>query len=523
MDDQQQEQTGLSMLARTANSCLKTARKHALDITLLLIAIAITLPTLAYPLFRDQAHHFYVGRWWIEGLQPYRDAFDLKPPFIFGLHAIGCALFGVQQWWIRLLDILATLGIATLAAWSVPRRATPRPGERGAIVLMGALLYYSLFDFVCTAQCEAFMGLFLFLGWLCILRLGNLRQAAFWSGVCSATAIGFKTPGLVPALGLAILLGWRAWKQDRSPRLLATTAGIYLLGGLAIGLPTLIWFAAHGALGAMGETLTAYTMLYAQEKDLTRAGQWWRIHYFFVTRAACWTWVAGILSLSGIILSVKQRDPAGRRYAAGAALLLVLTLLCVIIQGRFFGYHWVILFPFTMALIALGVSQLFAWRHRVTAVALPLMAAIALLVPGDRDYCQYLRHWLSYADGTITRPQFLDRFRSNWQFNARDSETLALRVRQLAHPGDRLACLNREPNINVLADLRAPTAHPAWYPPMTIYKDGEWVRERDAAIRRHEVRFVVVPTPDMNAIASLRALGYRTVAVVNALTLMEGP
>lgn len=523
MNDQQQQTKWKSRLGQTAGSCITFTRTYAWDLALGLIAVLLALPALAYPLFRDQAHHFYVGRWWLEGLQPYRDAFDLKPPFIFGLHAIGCALFGVQQWWIRLLDMLATLGIATLAAWSVPRRSTPRPGERGAVILFGTLLYYSLFDFVCAAQCEAFMGLSLFLGWFCILRLSNLRHAAFWSGVCSAIAIGFKTPGLIPAMGIAVLLGWRAWETDRSPRLLATTAGLYLLGGLAIGLPTLAWFAAHGALGSMWETLTAYTMLYAQEKDLTRAGQWWRIHYFFVTRAAFWTWVTGVLSLSGILLSVKQRDSSGIRYAAGAGLLFTLAFLSVVIQGRFFAYHWVIIFPFTMALIALGVAQLFAWRRRLAAIALSLLTGAALLFPGDRDYLQYLHHWGRYADGTITRPQFLDIFRSNWKFNARDSETLAALIRQHARPGDRLSCLNREPNINVLTDLRAPTAHPAWYPPMTIFKGGKWVRERDAAIRNHQVRFVVVPTPDTGAISSLRGLGYRTVAVVNALTLMEGP
>ncbi len=524
------ESTGVAGVSVVEEFRLKTGlstfagwgRRYGLDALLLLVAVGLALPTLSYPLFRDQAHHFYVGRWWIEGLQPYRDAFDLKPPFIFALHAIGCALFSVPTWWIRLLDLLSVVGVSLLVAVSIPRRTERRRGEVGGVVLLGVLMYYTLFDYICSAQCESFMGFTLLLGWLAATRIRSWRRAAFLAGVLSAVAIGFKTPGLIPAIGIASLLSWRVWRETAERRSVVVAVGWYSLGGLAVALPVLLWFATHGALNDLIEAMTAYTLKYADDNPINAAGQRWRIHYFFVERAGAWTWLAGLLMVTGIVAVWRSRDVEGKRYAVGGLVMLLAAGLAVVAQGRYFAYHWVALFPFAMALMALGISQFLNWRPQIAGVVLPFMLMVTLALPGDRDYLEYLERWWRYQEGGITRDGFLNLFQSNWKFNARDSERLSSRVRDLARPGDRLSSLNREPNINVLADLRAPTAHPAWYPPMLTYKDGEWVKQRDEAIRRHEVRFVVVPTEDKRIIANMYRMGYRTVMVCNALTLLDG-
>lgn len=491
------------------------------DAVLIVLAITMALPSLSYPLFRDQAHHYYVGRWWIEGLQPYRDSFDLKPPFIFGLHAIGHALFGIQQWWIRLLDMISVIGITLLTALAAPRRNTPFPGEIGSIVLLGVLMYLSLFDFVCSAQCESFEGFYLFLGWLAVSKLQDLRKAAFLSGACAATAIGFKTPGLVPALGIVILLLWRTWKDKASRRRIAVAAAWHVLGIMAIALPTLAWFFVHGALPELYDTLINYTLHYAHEKQMTSAYQWWRVHYFFVTRAGAWAWISFILAGAAIALSLKHRDSRAIRCATSAGFMFGLCVLSVVLQGRFFAYHWVILFPFTMVLIAMAPSQLCMAHRWAGHITLPILCSLALVFPGDRSYLAYIHHWLQYAGGSISRSAFLNTFRSNWNFNARDSEILAARIRDIARPGDYLASLTREPNINVLADLPAPTLHPAWYPPMNSYRNGKWLEERNTILRNRQCRFILAPTRERLLIRSLEEHGYDSILVVNAMTILE--
>src|SRR5262252_10503852 len=77
------------------------AKAASLDACAIVFAIAFAAPSVIYPLGHDHGVHAYVGREWLHGGLPYRDAFDHKPPGIFALHAFAMALFGEGEWPIR--------------------------------------------------------------------------------------------------------------------------------------------------------------------------------------------------------------------------------------------------------------------------------------------------------------------------------------------------------------------------------------------------------------------------------------
>src|SRR5579884_291949 len=91
------------------------------DLAGLALAFVYGLPTLAYGFGRDQGLFYYLGREWLAGRIPYRDAFDVKPPGIYLVYAVAIRLFGPHLWSVRLLELLGVLTAGYLIALCVRR------------------------------------------------------------------------------------------------------------------------------------------------------------------------------------------------------------------------------------------------------------------------------------------------------------------------------------------------------------------------------------------------------------------
>ena len=89
-----------------------------------LFAVALRLPHLGLPLDRDEGEYAYAAWRLLEGGLPYRDAFDLKSPGIYGLYALALALFGHGVEAIRLLAAIFVAG-TVLAVYALGRNRRP--------------------------------------------------------------------------------------------------------------------------------------------------------------------------------------------------------------------------------------------------------------------------------------------------------------------------------------------------------------------------------------------------------------
>ncbi len=67
------------------------------------LPILLYLPLLHEPLARDEGFYAAVGQRILHGDLPYRDAFDNKPPIVFGWYALSFLIFGEQVWAPRLV------------------------------------------------------------------------------------------------------------------------------------------------------------------------------------------------------------------------------------------------------------------------------------------------------------------------------------------------------------------------------------------------------------------------------------
>jgi hypothetical protein len=156
--------------------------------------VAIRAPFLSVPLERDEGEYAYIAQRMLEGEVPYRDAFDQKPPGVFGRIA-GVRAAGSRR------------GIRLFLFWDGrPRWPQGLVRNRGPLAAGFALLAFAVASADpqvqgCTANSEAWMLLPLVLAARCCVRGWQTGQRLAWlaCGVFAALSFWFKQVALTDA------------------------------------------------------------------------------------------------------------------------------------------------------------------------------------------------------------------------------------------------------------------------------------------------------------------------------------
>ncbi|MHB8079492.1 MAG: glycosyltransferase family 39 protein [Candidatus Krumholzibacteriia bacterium] len=468
----------------------RPGRGERLALGLLLALFVLTgLSLLPLPFTRDQGVYAYTAWRWTAGGVPYVDAFDHKGPLLYAVYALGLALAGGQAWGVNLLDLLARL-LALGFTWATARRLF---GPRAAwlATALAALPLTGAFDAAwVNAQAESFMlPLLAAAGWLCVGGGGNRRdRAAALAGLLAAQAVMLKPTAALTGLFLA---GWLA-AGDRTWRRPALFAGAALAGVAA----WLAYFAARGALGRMWESLVVFNTIHA------RAGA-----------GPAWTWVPRLFGFAPLLaagLALPGRSRRARLFAAG---WLAAGVLQVVVQGKFFAYHWLAaVLPLGLAAGA-GLDTIAArldGAGRRTRLGLGFAAAVvlALAVPQGAHWARTLAAYRTWdrVTGRITPAEYAGRFReAGGDFNLLASTTAAAALRDQTPPGARVLVFGFEPLVNWLARRPSPTRFVFDYP-LTFTPTSDraarlrdrWRAEFMAGLRARPPEVVVLVDRDVN-------------------------
>lgn len=331
---------------------------------------------------RDQGIYAMVGRAVLAGKMPYRDAWDFKPPGIFVLYALTRALLGGGQWAIRAVEIA---GIVAMT-FAMMRLTDRWWGDRRVGLLAGAIaaLVHAQLEFWHTAQPESFGGMLTIFALLPLhldapAERGEVppdraaRRRWFLSGLLFGLAGLLKPPlaggGAVVAwmLGVRVL---RARSMDpflpRLRKALLPAAAITLGGATPIALCAL-WFIARGAHRDLWHVLFVFTPHY------TKLG-WVGETLPGMTYWGFTEWLQQYCSVTTVGFLLFLTFPRAPRERAGAALIagiIAVHLVGVIMQGKFFPYHYGATWPLTALLAALGFLRVF---DRLAPRAAPLGA-----------------------------------------------------------------------------------------------------------------------------------------------------
>jgi hypothetical protein len=460
----------------------------------LFLILLLGIPTLLYPYGRDQAMFAYVGAVWREGGLPYRDAWDVKLPAIYAVYA----LVGGVEWGPRLLDLFAAaaavcalglLGIHTARA-SLPGVSSEAPASRASVagLLAGCLfLVYTLggLGYWNLAQAETLIA---------PLSAGAvtaaLRRRPLLAGFLAGCAAMFKTPAVLTLLPVVVagvqgsgfgsgqwsVVSGQSGEPDRvpgtpkgcgrhdSPSHTHTPTHPYthtwfaLAGWLAPVLLVVLYFAARGGLPYLGELLATQAEYAGGDPRLTASP-------FQVIQALGLTGYLPLVGMSALALIPWSRSPSvDPRTRLVVAVWWFANLAQVLIQRRFYLYHWTVLTPAAAWLAADGLLRLWdgaqrLGRYRSPARAPGLLACVALVGLALAPHAAHFAGAAEVLTGRRSAREFKREFQGVFAYSAGEAMDAAAHIRRRSGPGDTLIVLSFEPEVYLYAGRRAPSRH----------------------------------------------------------------
>ncbi len=499
-------------------------RSAALQAAVGALAVVFALPTLLYPFGRDQGLFEYVGRGWLDGWLPYVHAWDQKPPGIHVVYALGAALFGAQMWSVRLFEILVVLGQAVVASRLVAGPGAPPLRHVGAAAALIAAFHYAAFDFWHTAQAEPWEALLILAA--AVAADGPYRPSrAAACGALGAAAAWFKPPVLPVALVVGAWLLVSAWRRGGARDVVGATAVAVASGVGLIGIGLLPWLVT-GTVDVFIDVVIRYNAAYAANKSASVLtlpeflvfGGRWLVPYTALTLAGLW---------------VARADRAALERGAWLAALAGAAGASVALQGKFYGYHWLVVVAPTATAAVWALTALAPRSSPRVAAGLGVLALAAAFVappPWHQNKSwNYAKHWgntVAYLRGRVDRAAFLDPYRARhmWRFHYGEVEALSARIAAVAQPGDTMCSVNYEPVFYTLTELRCPTrfcTRHAIGDSVVDYRVAEWTAEYERDLAANPPTFVVLRTRFPNDRRTWAAKGYRVLGESELYVVMH--
>jgi 4-amino-4-deoxy-L-arabinose transferase-like glycosyltransferase len=421
-------------------------QRLTLGVVILICALwAIT--SLTYPLGWDQAIMASVGDVVLQGGMPYRDAWDMKGPLAYLWYAAAQLVFGRSQFGIRIFDLLLLIGASYALASAVARIVRPSAGPWAAAAL---ILAYASMGYFHTAQADGAVALLLTLCLSPLLRLDPQPKHVVAAGLGVGVATLVKPLFLLFLFMPVLAVIQRKGRNRRLAAELAVTAA-------AAAVPILVvlsWFIARGALGDLIDVHIRFAAGYSEVfqtaiRDRARG----LARYFMQLPQA----PAAVLAVFGGFSLWRRVRPVGALTIAW----FLASLAIVVLQRKFFGYHWSLVFSPAILLGAAGVAELVAprgvahdRRRAILGLAGSVLIFAALAAAPLRDTTRFAR----YAGGLDTRETYYAGFRhEDNDFCAGDEMAAAEYIKAHTSDGDRIAVFGYDAPVLYLSGRRNAT------------------------------------------------------------------
>jgi hypothetical protein len=421
----------------------------------------ISLVELPVPPGRDQGIFLYHGWGLIEGLAPYKDMWDHKPPGIHFLYAVAIKLLGHRYVAVNVLDIFWRLA-TVVAVYVLAARLYGRREGLIAAIFYGVWAAVAGSGFWWTAQAEGFMVLPLALS--VYYYLENKIWANVLSGICVATATLLKTTAFLMAILLLVFI-LATPRKTWEPYPKRSKALSYIYGIAIVAIPISLYFLFGYAFDDLWDTVVTFN-LYHSGLTFPPSEFFKKFSFLFYFFPSFW-----------LVVYVKAVfDPGERKkHLVLVTAWLGVTLLMVVAQRKYFLYHFFVFIGPAAVLAARGLG--IVWEYALSRAAfLPkaLVSLIAILwiVVGTSYwirwvYWPYPIHYRSFEFmfGKIEKGEYFGRFIDPaGDLNLVEDRAVAAYVRDRTKPGDKFLVWGFEPLVNFWAMRFAPTRFNSDYP-----------------------------------------------------------
>jgi len=461
------------------------------------LVVAIRIRLLGIPLERDEGEYAYAGQLILQGIPPYKLAYNMKFPGTYAAYALIMSIFGQTTTGIHLGLLL--VNTATIVLIFLVGRQLVNSTVGLAAAMSYAVLSVSPGVLGFAGHATHFVLLPVLGGTLLLLTTTD-RQATgrlFASGLLFGTSLLMKQPGALFALFGAIYLVSRGI-HHRFPLKTVLLQSLIFFGGviLPFGITCLI-LSRSGVFDRFWFWTIDYARHYARLVSSSQASQ---LFFYSAREVIAVGWPIWILAGIGLIAGLwEQRTRANTVFLLGFLLFSALAL-CA---GFYFRLHYFILvLPAISLLAGMAVSRLadlsadrsIAVRFITisivgTALAWPILAERKFFFeasPADASR-------MIYPESPFA-----------------ESIKIAEYLREQTSPSDTIAVLGSEPQIYFYSDRHSATGYIYGYGLMEAQKyasqmQQEMIREIERA-RPKFLIFVVMPDSWLQRPASERLI-----------------
>jgi hypothetical protein len=409
-----------------------------------LLVVIVRLRLLSIPLERDEGEFAYAGQLMLEGIPPYKLAFNIKLPGTYAAYAGLMGLFGQTTAGIHfgfLLVNLATLGLLVLIA----RRLLD---AQSAAIAGVCYALFSLSPGVLGLQGHAtHLVMLMALAGLWILlkaRASGRAWSFWWSGLLFGLSFLCKQPGIFFGMfGGAILLRDAAQAQaaERGTRL--RQIGFFGLGMAVPFLATCLWMWEAGTF----QRFWFWTMVYAPSHagNLGMEQVQWQLDEMNRRAGALELW--GVVAAAGLVCLLVDKARSEAKFII--ACLLGFSLMALLASLYLFRHYFVVLLPVISLLVAVAVRSAArgaGWKAAGGCFAL----ACAAFVFVNRAV------WFQMTPDAVSRAMY-----QSEPFP--EAVEIASYIRANSSPGDSIEVLGSEPEIYFYAHRRSASGYMYMY------------------------------------------------------------
>lgn len=462
-------------------------RRWALDpawmgtAAVLLLTGIIRARHLNLPLERDEGEFAYMGRLILEGIPPYRLAYNMKFPGTYYLYALFMRIFGATVAGIHLGLLFANL-LATLLVYRLGKRLLDGTSGAAAAAVYGFMTVSSPL-LGTSAHATQFLVPFVLLAFLLLLErpeeMGGMSRR-FGIGWLFGFAVCVKQhAALFAILGfLQVLRGGapagRGPLKDRILSALALAAGA--LSPIALVMLGMAWTGDF-------PRFWYWTITYARQYVAILSPREAWASFLVNAPRAVEGWTPVLASALGGLLAVLL-DP-GLRKARWALLAFLLFSAASVCPGFYFRQHYFVTLVPAIALLSgalvHSLSRLLERRWAFRQGALVLLG-LALAFP----LLTFRTEFFEAPDQALSKFDYP--YGCFWEMRV-----LGERLKAEMGPGDQLAVLGSEPELFFYSGCRSASGYLYLYPLMEPQPLARRMQEDMAAqIERSRPRFVVL-------------------------------
>ena len=455
---------------------------------ILVCVAAVRLRLLNLPLERDEGEFAYMGRLLLEGVPPYKLAFNMKMPGIYLAYAAGMALFGQTVAGIHATLMVVNLATIVLVFLLGRRLLGGCAGIVAAAVF--AVMSCSPSHLGFAGHATNFVTLAAVGGLLVGLRaLESRRSLEFLAaGLLMGISFLMKQPGAFLALFLGIYILWSELRaRPAEVRMPVAGVSLYALGALLPFALTCLWLWNAGVFDRFWFWTFSYASQYASQLPIGKAYEAFTRSGAAGIGANSWTW-----GVSAVGLAALAWDARVRRHGVFLVGLLLFSAAAVCPGFYFREHYFVPVFPALGLLAGAGVVSCAGLLERscgrtwsALIPAIPLLLALSHSVDANSEY--------------LFRATPEEACRITYGVNPfPESIRVAEYIEKHSKPGDKVFVFGSEPQIYFLSDRRSATGHIYMYGLVENHAyarrmQAEMIREVEANNPRYVV-FVYVTT-----------------------------